>query len=227
MVAGGRVGGMAVRMGEGVSTYATLDSALYTPTEEKPYRGIWVGDYAGHGCEFLLLHQPDDPPETSSTNSTSSENSESSESSTDGTSSIEDYADLEGQKPNESFESFKARRIKERKIYRGSLEAIKLTGDPNIPRGEHTWVADDIGPAGFVRILKEAGFKGARMVRSRGHIAARGFVNDKWVESQLILISPNRLAQYWIGFGHISYFERVNIDKFLSPYNSSLDETIC
>lgn len=27
-----------------ISTYATLDPALYTPTETRPFRGIWVGD---------------------------------------------------------------------------------------------------------------------------------------------------------------------------------------
>lgn len=27
-----------------VNTYATLDPALYTPTADKPFRGIWVGD---------------------------------------------------------------------------------------------------------------------------------------------------------------------------------------
>ena len=45
------------------------------------------------------------------------------------------------------------------------------------------------------------------------------FPADKYIESQLIMISPNRLAQYWVGFGHISFYERVNIDVFLSPYN--------
>jgi hypothetical protein len=44
-----------LHLGEEVYTYATLDPKLYTPTEEKPYRGIWVGDYSGHGCEFLLV----------------------------------------------------------------------------------------------------------------------------------------------------------------------------
>lgn len=37
------------------------------------------------------------------------------------------------------------------------------------------------------------------------------------MESQLLLISPNRLAQYWFSFGHISFFERVDLDKFLVP----------
>lgn len=40
---------------------------------------------------------------------------------------------------------------------------------------------------------------------------------DKYIESQLLLISHNRLAQYWVGFGHISFFERVNIDNLLAP----------
>jgi len=31
------------------------------------------------------------------------------------------------------------------------------------------------------------------------------------------LVSKNRLAQYWLGFGHISFFERVDIDQFLDP----------
>ena len=45
---------------------------------------------------------------------------------------------------------------------------------------------------------------------------------DKYIESQLIMISPDKLAQYWVGFGHISFYERVNIDKFLSPYDDPI-----
>lgn len=37
------------------------------------------------------------------------------------------------------------------------------------------------------------------------------------MESQLLLLSHNRLAQYWVSFGHISFYERVNIDQFLVP----------
>lgn len=37
------------------------------------------------------------------------------------------------------------------------------------------------------------------------------------MDSQLVLISNDRLAQFWIGFGHISFFERVDIDSFLDP----------
>jgi hypothetical protein len=64
-------------------------------------------------------------------------------------------------------------------IHRGAIEAVKLTGDPNIPRGEHTFIADDIGPAGLIRIAEEHPFRGARVVKSRGHVAARGFLNGE------------------------------------------------
>jgi hypothetical protein len=43
-----------------VHTYATLPPHCYTPTKQKPWRGIWVGDYSGHGCEFLVVLQPDE-----------------------------------------------------------------------------------------------------------------------------------------------------------------------
>ena len=124
---------VGVRMGEDILTYSTLPPVLYTPTPRKPWRGIWVGDYAGHGCEFLLVTQPDDGP------------------------AHRDAAPHQDQ------------------TYRGSLSAIKLTGDPNVPRGECTFVADDIGPAGLIRVADEDEFRGSRVIKSQGHIAASGF----------------------------------------------------
>lgn len=200
---------LGVNLGEETVTFSTLDPALYTPTKEKPYRGIWVGDYSGHGCEFLLLHQPD---------------------------SEDDETEPLERKEGESDKEFEERFQQER-VFRGRLEAIKLTGDPNVPRGEHTFIASDLGEAGFVGVASDAPFEGARVVKSKGHIAAMGFRNgmffsvlvpfsqsddaniypDKFMESQLILMSPNRLAQFWVGFGHISFFERVDIDSLLVP----------
>ncbi|KAJ2905887.1 putative F-box domain-containing protein [Zalerion maritima] len=167
---------------EEVITYATLDPYLYTPTTDKPWRGIWVGDYCGHGCEFLLVHQPDDeePPEP--------------------------------RRESESDEAYRNRRK-----FHGRLEAIKLTGDPNVPRGEYTFIADDLGDAGFVDYSNEPPFMGCRIVKSLGHIAGTGFQNDEYIMSQLVLINNNRLAQFWVGFGHISFFERVKIEDFLDP----------
>lgn len=177
-------------IGEEIVTYSTLDPALYTPTPERPWRGIWVGDYSVHGCEFLLINQPDVEDENHERPLTKLE--------------------------NENDEEFHARFLSE-KVYRGRLEAIKLTGDPNVPRGEYTFLAEDLGPDGYVGIAQGSQFQGARIVRSRGHIAGANFAADDYIDSQLILISNNRLAQYWVNFGHISFFERVDIDQFLMP----------
>lgn len=124
---------------ETLTTFSTLDPVLYTPTKEKPYQGIWVGDYSAHGCEFLLFFQRDH------------ESVAASQVTSDPTATNRDI------------------------IEQGSLEAVKLTGDHNIPRGEFSFIASDIGPDGFIRMADEEPFKGARIVRSRGHIAGLGF----------------------------------------------------
>lgn len=168
-----------VRVGEQVSTWTTLDPALYTPTPEKPYQGIFVGDYAGHGCEFLLVMQTEkapDPPQQSHTSLISQTTQQDSEEG----SSDEGWEDLGQTEATSSRNEYK-----DDGIHHGAIEAVKLTGDPNIPRGEHTFIADDIGPAGLIRIANERPFSGARVVRSRGHVAARGFVNG---EIALLLI---------------------------------------
>ncbi|CAJ0554318.1 Ff.00g128310.m01.CDS01 [Fusarium sp. VM40] len=180
-----------VHVGEELITYSTLDPKLYTPTPLKPWRGIWVGDYSTHGCEFLLVHQPDD--ENSATD--------------------EELGLV--RRDSETEEAWEARRT-EGRTFQGRLEAIKLTGDPNVPRGEITFVADDLGPDGVVDgPPPDPRFLGIRTVYSQGHIANTGFTQDRYVESQLILVSHDRLAQHWIGFGHVSYFQRVDIDEFL------------
>jgi len=91
-----------------VDTFATIDPVLYTPTENKPWRGIWVGDYSGHGSEFLLMHQPDDVVP------------------------FDENSVLKME--SETTEEFEARK-KEARTYYGSIEAIKLTGDYNVSDG--------------------------------------------------------------------------------------------
>ncbi|ETS73154.1 hypothetical protein PFICI_15099 [Pestalotiopsis fici W106-1] len=181
--------GLGLRLGEETVTWSTLDPYWYTPTKEKPWRGIWVGDYNVHKCEFLLIHQPD---------------------------SEEGETPAFERKPDETDEEFNARFLHER-VHQGSLEAIKLTGDTNVPRGERTFIAPNLGELGLVGVEDREPFAGSRVVKSKGHIAHDGFINDTYTRSQLILISPNRLAQYWIDFGHISYYERVDIDRFVAP----------
>jgi hypothetical protein len=65
-------------------------------------------------------------------------------------------------------------------VNHGRIEAVKLTGDANIPRGEYTFIAPDIGPNGLLRVASEDLFKGARIVKSVGHIAARGFRDGEY-----------------------------------------------
>ncbi|KAM0459934.1 hypothetical protein ACHAO4_002060 [Trichoderma viride] len=150
---GAGAGALGVHIGEELITYSTLDPSLYTPTPERPWRGIWVGDYSAHGCEFLLVHQPDDPPATDA--------------------ELGIFRDEQ-----DSDEAWEKKRL-EARMYRGRLEGIKLTGDPNIPRGEYTFVANDLGPDGFVETATDAQFSGARIVKSEGHIAATGFLRGK------------------------------------------------
>ena len=49
------------------------------------------------------------------------------------------------------------------------------------------------------------------------HEANLTFQIDRYMECQLFLISHDRLAQYWLDFEHVSYFQRVDIDSFLAP----------
>lgn len=237
------VGGNITRVGEEVTTFATLDEDVYTPTPQKPWRGIWCGDYAGHGCEFLVVMQPDNPAplpkgaqraianarrnlSVSSTDSFASSHSHlasvtesnilppqtQSTSSWPPTASSTDGAQSQRQ---DSVTGVKD--DDDSSVYSGRIEAVKLTGDPNIPRGEYTFIAPDIGPEGFIRVAEEKIFRGARVVRSVGHIAARGFRDDEFITSQLIMISHNRLAQYWEPFGHVSFYQRVDIQALLRP----------
>jgi Cyclin D1 binding domain/F-box-like len=182
------VGGSAfgVRMGEEVSTWSTLDPALYVPTKEKPYQGIWVGDYAGHGCEFLLVTQRKtvhDESYQSQSRIWSRWLSDLPEYEPDTrvvmANTIHGGGTLQGDP-----------------MFEGRIEAIKLTGDVNVPRGEYSWIANDIGSAGFIRVAEEEPFQGARVVKSRGHLAARGFQNGlcfpTWDVSKQTLTHWNR-----------------------------------
>lgn len=210
--------GMSIRMPEDITTYASLPERCYTPTQKKPWRGIWCGDYSGHGCEFLVLLQPDKEDERPLPEGMDwlrqwfrggRRDSASSDSSY--TSAVEDLhvevredwnAEARGSmregifeaQPTSTASSSTAQVIngfrkvtdvphergiqqveeeQEEDVYSGRIEAVKLTGDPNIPRGEYTFIAPDIGET--LRVADEEIFRGARVVRSAGHIAGRGF----------------------------------------------------
>lgn len=229
----------AVLIGEEVMTFSTLLEESYTPTKEKPWQGIWVGDYSGHGCEFLLVLQRDvnSPMALSKTPSTGSLPQSTAMAMADANMGLQDSDRVgisaearenhggfhpdqvaEAARPStwQAKHDFANRYDKEAQgntrddepaapdaqassteVPSGRLEAIKLTGDVNVPRGEYTWIAEDIGPNGLIRVANEQMFVGARTVRSWGHIAGRGYRHDRFISSQLIMISHDSLAQYW------------------------------
>lgn len=66
-----------------------------------------------------------------------------------------------------------------------SLHAVKITGDPNVPRGEISWVIDDLTSP--VRICTEREWPGARAYKGRGQISNHGFRSPTWIETEVIL----------------------------------------
>ena len=197
-------GGMSIRMPEDITTYATLPKWMYTPTPQKPYQGIWCGDYSGHGCEFIVVHQPDKEDEKplpdgmswlrawfrgGRRGSASSDSSyASAQEELNGNEAGNPIGNLHYDNPlaglsekdiaeltNIPYRRTVQEVLDDGDLPTGRLEAIKLTGDPNIPRGEYTFMAPDIGHGGFMRIADEEIFRGARIVRSAGHIFGEGF----------------------------------------------------
>lgn len=246
-----------VRLGEEVATWSTLPKEIYTPTPQKPYQGIWVGDYASHGCEFLLLvHTPTAPPLPARREPFNDLfgpilgrdiDDDSDEEFNEAMNGIADPSPNPHPSPYGVFyggssspypttlptNGGSSHAPASEPGHTGALQAIKLTGDVHVPRGQHTFIADDLGPGGYIRHATESPFAGARIVQSRGHVAGRGFVDgefdelrqigamltgsttDAFVPSQLIMISPDLLAQYWVNMGHISYYRRVDLDEVI------------
>lgn len=246
--------------GEETETFGTISASAYTPTPEKPWQGIWVGDYSAHNAEFVLITQPDvqdarplpdkcrsafanwprtTPYQALFQNAVPDEPEE-----------VYEYGLVS---PGNLTSALEARNRRESigrvppvrpgalpestddYPYRGRIEAMKLTGDPNVPRGELTFVADDIGTRGLIGhtkepdfvdpdiaeklqdgTLSEADWQGTRMVKSCGHVADLSPRRDSYIPAQLIMVSPNILAQWWIAYKYVVFYHRVDLSELLS-----------
>lgn len=203
------------RRGDRVTTFGTISPEAYTPTPRKPWRGIYCGDYSGHGCEFLLVMQIDETgaeplPQglnwliewlTGGHRMQEGRGDLATRTYTRMNEILVDMAERDGfrrgaddgnndtvaedidwEEP-EAIDGDIARQtgsnniIDPEEVYSGRLVALKLTGDPYVPRGEISFLAPDLGDKGFQRIAEEDVFRGARVVRSAGHIANRGYIH--------------------------------------------------
>jgi len=277
----GRGGGG--RVGETINTFATLPEEVYTPTKEKPWQGIWCGDYAGHGVEYVVIMQPDDPqplpvkaakafalwPETDLDMSGAEPDVEHSDEEDEVDDVYDDDTDAISEldipapeqitrRPippgSEATAAAVARTFRNRKTgqwhtlptpnpsdtlpHKGRLEAIKLTGDPHVPRGEFTFLVNDMGSEGHVGYTSDPIFydasssssaervsesvsamstipHGARIVRSCGQVANQAFHKPNWLPNQLIFVGMDRLAHFWPTWGFMSFYQRVGLEGFV------------
>jgi Cyclin D1 binding domain/F-box-like len=140
-----------------METYGTICQEAYTPTKNRPFRGIWVGDYNGHGAEYVIFLQPDNKYEIRIPR--------------DATEEIERLSEEDAtQHPAYDINGFDEDRFPGSRL-EGSLLGVKITGDINVPKGEFTFIVRDIGTEATLRIAEEEPFRGARVVRGVGHVA--------------------------------------------------------
>lgn len=178
-------------------SFSTIERVLWTPTERHPWRGIWAGNYGQHGCEFLLFHQPgNDLPDALQP-------------------PHEREQPLTAQWERDSVWEWRRR---EPATHCSELIAVKLTGDPNVPRGECSFYVPDLTNVKMVpgnTPLGEEGEK-VRAVESRGHVAGHGYREDSWVPGWVALLSPDRIAHVMgdagPAGGAVIFLQRVDID---------------
>lgn len=92
------------------------------------------------------------------------------------------------------------------------LEAIKLTGDVHVPRGEYTFIVEDIKHKEPISYPEWAG---APVVQAHYQVAETNYINPRYLESQLILVSDDCVVHYRLGRELVTYLYRVDVDKLL------------
>ena len=108
------------------------------------------------------------------------------------------------------------------------LEVIKVTGDPNVPRGQYSWVVPDLTQPG--RICEEPEFRGVRAVVGSAQIAHTFFSRPQWIPCEGIHAAPaqtdlvflqsyNEISVHWRMLQQISSFKRINLEALLDAKN--------
>jgi len=137
--------------------FAAIAPEAYIATESKPWQGIYSGDYGAHNSEFILVTQLDTERIIESLDLKPRQ--------IDG---VREWLRVDSVDPQQ--DSPLKGNHDDGQTNRGSIVAVKLTGDPNIPRGQYTFIAPDISDNGTLRIAEEEEFTGARVVRAVGHV---------------------------------------------------------
>jgi hypothetical protein len=111
-----------------------------------------------------------------------------------------------------------------------TLIATKVTGDKNVPKGEITFTADlhpqargrdELDPIELSDIAsKQWGHKHLPRFPGQGQVAAEGFVNQQWMDGQLILVGEY-FSFAWIPIGHQIFFGRPSAELTLKMLKQS------
>jgi len=100
------------------------------------------------------------------------------------------------------------------------MVAYKVTGDKNVPRGEITFQADlsprvsqqheqALQPITLTeKAAKKWGTKQLPRFNGLGQVAEEGFINNQWMEGQLILIGQEYFSFAWVPIEHQIFFGR-------------------
>ncbi|CDO55394.1 conserved hypothetical protein [Geotrichum candidum] len=94
------------------------------------------------------------------------------------------------------------------------LEAIKLTGDVCVPRGEYSFIVENLNHALPITYTE---WPNSLVCESKGQVSQINFTNPEYIEAQTILIDHNEIAQYWISMDYIMYLRRIDINELDEP----------
>ena len=109
-----------------------------------------------------------------------------------------------------------------------TLVASKITGDKNVPKGEITFTADlqpkakgSLDPIELsTAAAKQWGHQHLPRFPGQGQVAAEGFVNQQWMDGQLILVGEY-FSFAWLPIGHQIFFGRPSAELTLKMLKQS------